>query len=78
MIIHIFFTHLKDVDSLDSNLFMTIVKTVQKETGIKGKNLWMTIRIAITGELHGPQINTVAEILGKEICLKRVKALIDK
>jgi len=77
-IFHSFYTHLKNIENLDSNIFMTIIKTVQKETGIKGKNLWMTIRIAITGELHGPQINTVAEILGKEICLKRVTALIDK
>ena len=37
------------------NIFPQI-KAVQKETGIKGKNLFMPIRIAVSGEMHGPEL----------------------
>ena len=29
------------------------IKEVQKETGIKGKQLFMPIRVAVTGQMHG-------------------------
>lgn len=42
------------------------IKTVQKETGIKGKNLFMPIRVAVSGETHGPSLNDTIELLGRE------------
>lgn len=32
------------------------IKRVQEETGVKGKGLFMTIRIATTGQMHGPDL----------------------
>ena len=37
-----------------------------KETGIKGKQLFMPIRVAVTGEMHGPELPNTMEVLGKE------------
>ncbi len=48
------------------------LKAVQKETGHKGKNLFMPVRVAVTGQVHGPDIAEVIEILGLENTLKRV------
>jgi len=43
------------------------------ETGKKGKELFIPIRIALTGKIHGPELPEVIEILGKEKCLRRLK-----
>jgi nondiscriminating glutamyl-tRNA synthetase len=48
------------------------IKAVQKETGHKGKNLYMPIRVATTGEMHGPELNDALVLLGKETVLNRV------
>lgn len=47
-------------------------KEIQKEHGIKGKNLFMGTRIILTGQMHGPEIPLVLSVLGKERCLSRI------
>jgi len=41
-----------------------------------GKDLWMPIRAALTGKLHGPELPHIAEILGREKCQKFIKSAI--
>lgn len=43
-----------------------MIKAVQKETGCKGKSLFMPIRAAITGQTHGPDLNQSLVLLGQE------------
>ncbi|OPJ54922.1 glutamate--tRNA ligase [Alkalithermobacter paradoxus] len=50
-----------------------IFKEIQKEHGIKGKNLFMGTRIILTGQMHGPEIPQVMQLLGKEVVLKRIR-----
>ena len=52
------------------NIFPKI-KAVQKQTGQKGKNLFMPIRVAVTGEQHGPELPKAIELLGKETVLAK-------
>ena len=59
-----------------SQSFMTLMKAVQKSSGVKGKQLWIPVRIAITLEEHGPDLPLVAEIFGKEKCSAMVKKLL--
>ena len=54
-----------------------LIKSIQKDTGVKGKNLFMPIRIASTGSMHGPELNTSLELLGKERVSTRVKVALD-
>lgn len=56
----------------------TTLKAVQKETGHKGKNLFMPVRVAITGQVHGPDIAEVIEILGLDNTVARVVYSMDK
>ena len=63
---------LAEVDELDQEFASTIMKTLQKETGIKGKNLWFPIRAAITGSVHGPDLTSVMLIMGKEKIANRL------
>lgn len=50
------------------------IKAVQKETGVKGKRLFMPIRIALTGQTHGPDLNGCIWLLGRSTVLKRLSA----
>lgn len=53
-----------------------IMKAVQTETGYKGKPLFMTVRVALTGQMHGPDLNMTMYLLGKETVISRVKKLL--
>lgn len=52
------------------------IKAVQKKTGNKGKKLFMPIRVAVTGEEHGPELPNVIKLLGKEKVINRINKLI--
>jgi nondiscriminating glutamyl-tRNA synthetase len=49
------------------------IKAVQKATGQKGKKLFMPIRVATTGQTHGPELPVAIELLGKEKILSRLE-----
>ncbi|WP_010498910.1 glutamate--tRNA ligase [Paenibacillus elgii] len=53
-----------------------MIKAVQTETGYKGKQLFMTIRVALTGQMHGPDLNMALHLLGKETVSARIKKLL--
>lgn len=52
------------------------IKKVQKATGQKGKNLFMPIRVAATGQTHGPDLPKAIELLGSSKIEKRLLSLI--
>jgi glutamyl-tRNA synthetase len=68
---------LNDLEELDKDNFIETARAVQKETGIKGQQLWMSIRVGITGQTHGPEIHKTAEILGKERSLNRIQEALE-
>nr|WP_200810740.1 glutamate--tRNA ligase [Garciella nitratireducens] len=63
---------IKEIKTLDPNSAKKVVKEIQKEQGIKGKNLYMPIRIMLTGQMHGPDIMKIIAVLGKERILERL------
>jgi nondiscriminating glutamyl-tRNA synthetase len=67
---------LETVKVWSRDTFKEAVKSVQKETGIKGKQLFMPIRVALTGKKHGPDIPVIAEIFGRETCTERINDLL--
>ncbi|MCA1296171.1 glutamate--tRNA ligase [Paenibacillus sp. alder61] len=52
------------------------IKEVQKETGAKGKGLFMPIRVALTGQTHGRDLNQTIYLLGRDRVIDRLKAQI--
>lgn len=54
------------------------VKATQKETQQKGKKLFMPIRVATTGQLHGPELPNAIHLLGKEVVTKRLDQVLGK
>ena len=49
-----------------------ILNQTKENTGIKGKPLFMGLRVAITGEMHGPDFINTVYLLGKEIVKERL------
>ena len=67
-----FKSELAEVDEIDKEFANGLMKKVQKSTGVKGKNLFMPSRIALTGEKRGPEFANVIYLLGKDKILKRI------
>ncbi|WP_281665532.1 glutamate--tRNA ligase [Gemella morbillorum] len=72
-----FLEKLEIAGDFTSESIKTLIKTIQKDTGVKGKNLFMPIRIASTGSMHGPELNTSLELLGRDRVVARVKAALE-
>ncbi|WP_078593213.1 glutamate--tRNA ligase [Evansella clarkii] len=52
------------------------MKEVQKETGHKGKKLFMPIRVAATGQTHGPDLPKTLFLLGRQKVSDRLGKLL--
>ena len=71
-----FLRRLKEVEFMTKDVFLSMMKNVQHETGIIGKDLWFPIRIALTGDVNPYELAPAAEILGKDVCVARIKAIV--
>jgi glutamyl-tRNA synthetase len=67
------------IDSLDNTseineeLISDLLKRSAQELGIKGKNLYPPLRLALYGSQHGPELPTIMDILEKEKVINRFK-----
>ncbi len=52
--------------------FKALTETLSGRLGVKGKALFMPLRVALTGELHGPQLADVLQLLGLKEALRRL------
>lgn len=64
---------LQQINEIDEEFSKTIIKKIQKKTGVKGKNLFMPIRAMLTGQLHGPEMVNIILVLGKQNILTRIE-----
>lgn len=71
-----FITFAEQITDWSRDEFKSLMKEVQKESGIKGKDLFMPVRIALTGNMHGPELPLIAEVFGKKKCLQRIKNIL--
>ena len=52
--------------------FKAYAKSVGQAAGVKGKELFMPLRAALTGEVHGPEMSQVFPLLGVERARERL------
>lgn len=71
-----FLTEIENLEPFTAEEIKKSVKAVQKSTGHKGKKLFMPIRVATTGQMHGPDLMKAIELLGKEKVKKRISNII--
>lgn len=66
-------TKIKAVTEITEDFVGSMFKEIQKENGIKGKNLFMGTRVLLTGQMHGPDIKKLLTLLGKEKLMLRIE-----
>ena len=59
--------------AFDDQTFNTWMNAVKEKTGLKGKDLFHPIRLALTGEASGPELKTLLPLIGYEKAYKRLK-----
>ena len=63
---------LDEAEAFDAASVKKAFKATQKESGVKGKNLFMCTRVALTGQVHGPDLMEIISILGLDLAKKRI------
>jgi glutamyl-tRNA synthetase len=77
LILETFHQNLEASDFSSENI-ETLIKKTGLDTQTKGKPLFMGLRIATTGDMHGPSLPISLALLGKTIVLTRLRQTIKK
>ena len=67
---------IKPYSEIDGNSFKQLLIETGDEIGVKGKDLFFPVRIALYGNSKGPDIPLIFSILGMEETLRRLKKYI--
>ena len=67
-----FVEELKNIEEITPEAIKQAFKNVASSTGVKGKNLFMPIRLKLTGVSHGIELVNIIKILGKEEVIERL------
>ncbi|MCP0887525.1 glutamate--tRNA ligase [Ligilactobacillus sp. WILCCON 0076] len=71
-VLNLFAQKINELPLFDGVSIMAAIKEIQKETKIKGRKLYMPIRIATTREMHGPELAPSIELLGRQKVLNHL------
>ena len=55
-----------------------IIGAAGKAAGVKGKDLFMPVRLALTGAMHGPELAQFLPVIGNEECIRRIEEALKK
>ncbi len=69
-----FFTHALAAYAEHGAAYQPLVEALKQRTGVKGKNLFMPLRAALTGETHGPELARILALLPPELVRQRLGA----
>lgn len=77
-IIETFTTLLETLEDFSIQNIDTAIKETGKALNVKGKPLFMSTRIASTGDMHGPSLPSMLHLIGKPITIKRLKQTLER
>ena len=63
-------------NNIHADEFKVLVNQIKDEHKISG-NVWKPIRIAVTGQEHGPDISKFIEIIGVTTCSERLQLFLN-
>jgi glutamyl-tRNA synthetase len=69
-----FFNHALAAYTEHGAAYQPLVDDLKQRTGAKGKNLFMPLRAALTGETHGPELARILALSPPEIIQRRLQA----
>lgn len=61
-----FFTAAERIIAEQGADYAALCDGLKNQLGVKGKSLFQPLRLALTGELHGPELKPIIELLGTE------------
>jgi nondiscriminating glutamyl-tRNA synthetase len=67
-----FAERLGSLESLEDAAVQAVLKSIVKDLKLNGKKVYMPIRVAISGQVHGPDLLRTIVLLGKERVLARI------
>ncbi len=76
-VVQLFYEKVKDLEDIKKEDFKRITKEIQKELGVKGKNLFMPIRVALTGVTSGVDMAVLIEVIGIERVKHRLQRALE-
>lgn len=72
-VLETFLTEMKAIELLTVDAVKAAIKNVQTSTGYKGKQLFMPIRAAVTGQTHGSDLNLSLVLIGAATINQRIQ-----
>ena len=72
-----FIRQVESLESLTEENLGSLMKNVQNATNIKGKNLWLPLRYAVTLEVQGPELKLIVDLFGREKCLRLARRALE-
>ena len=78
MVMKMFIDELQAAPIIDGSVVKGIFKSIQKATKFGGKLVYMPVRVALTGNQHGPELVEIIPLLGVERSIKRIKNSLEK
>lgn len=77
-VLQVFKENLQALDTFQPEAIKAAIKATQKATKQKGKNLFMPIRVATTGQVHGPELPNAIHLLGKDVVVARLADVLEQ
>ena len=72
-VLTMFYNELAALDEVTADTVQPLFKKIQKGLKVKGKFVYMPIRVAITGVMHGPDLNVIVALMGRDKVLGRLR-----
>ena len=72
-VINLFKQKLSNIEEFTAANIQPIFKQITKELKIGGKKVYMPVRISLTGQMHGPDLAGIIEVIGRDRVSKRIQ-----
>jgi len=66
------------LEVVDAPGVKALLKSITKELKLGGKKVYMPLRVALTGKMHGPDLDKIIALIGKERILARLTTSLAK
>ncbi len=72
-VLELFQRKVEGADEINSREAKSILKEISKELNLGGKKVFMPLRVALTGQKHGPELHELISVLGPARAVQRVR-----
>jgi nondiscriminating glutamyl-tRNA synthetase len=69
---------LRSVEEVTLGNYRALLSGLGKRVGVSGRALYMPLRAVLTGQTHGPELEKVFILLGKEKIMKRTDSILQR